>query len=127
MSPKRLNRKLLKYPQRTRVKKNSIYNKSNGRKFWKWFEKVNKKIEHACLGIVRLDYDYPPQPGDIDCSDSFNYDVFYRVVPGLTFDMCMSNTMTPKVEIQFRNAVKWLSEVKNVSGISGDCGFMMYF
>merc|ERR1719352_1018979 len=58
----------------------------------------------ACLGVVRLDYDYPPAPGDIDCPDSFGYDVYYRVVPGLTFDMC-----------------------QGVSGITGDCGFMMYF
>ena len=60
---------------------------------------LKKKIEHASLGIVRLDYDYPPSPGDMDCADTFDYDVYYRVVPGLTFDMCMSNTMTPKVEV----------------------------
>jgi len=44
--------------------------------------------EAASLGVIRLDYDYPPAPGDIDCPDSFGYDVHYRVVPGLTFEMC---------------------------------------
>ena len=39
----------------------------------------------ATLGIIRLDYDYPPAPGDMDSPESFAYDVFYRVVPGLTF------------------------------------------
>lgn len=94
--------------------------------FWKWIKETKKQL-HATLGIVRLDYDYPPSPGDMDCPDSFSYDVYYRVVPGLTFEMCMKNSMTPKVEIQFKNAIKWLVEVKNVSGVSGDCGFMMYF
>jgi len=37
------------------------------------------------------------------------------------------NMMTPRVEKNFRKAINWLVEVKNVSGISGDCGFMMYF
>ena len=46
--------------------------------------------EDATLGVIRLDYDYPATPGDIDCVDSFDYDVIYRVVPGLTFEMCMS-------------------------------------
>jgi hypothetical protein len=49
------------------------------------------------LGIIRLDYDYPPSPGDIDCAESFAYDVFYRVVPGLTFDMCMNDAMTEEI------------------------------
>ena len=33
------------------------------------------KQEHASLGVVRLDYNYPPAPGDIDSVDSFAYDV----------------------------------------------------
>jgi len=42
----------------------------------------------ACLGIMRLDYDYPPAPGDIDCAESFGYDVHYRAIPGFTFSVC---------------------------------------
>jgi len=42
----------------------------------------------AKLGIIRLDYDYPAAPGDMDCADSFDYDVYYRCVPGLTFGIC---------------------------------------
>jgi hypothetical protein len=80
----------------------------------------------ACLGVIRLDYDYPPAPGDIDHPASFGYDVFYRVVPGLTFSMCQSGTMTSEVEKNFEDALDWLCE-KGVSGITGDCGFMMYF
>jgi len=78
------------------------------------------------LGVIRLDYNYPPAPGDIDCPQSYAYDVYYRVVPGLTFTMCQNNAMTPDVEENFKKAVDYLV-AKKVSGITGDCGFMMYF
>jgi len=53
--------------------------------------------------------------------------VHYKVVPGLTFKMCQENTMTEEVGKEFDAAVKWLVEEKKVSGITGDCGFMMWF
>ena len=68
----------------------------------------------ARLGVVRLDLDYPPAPGDVDHPGSFGYDVYYRVVPGLTFAMCQSGTMPPEIEERFTNAVKWL-DAKGVS------------
>jgi hypothetical protein len=80
----------------------------------------------ASLGVIRLDYDYPPSPGDVDCPDSFGYDVFYRVVPGLTFDICQSGKLSPETEQEFVDAVRWM-EGRGVTGITGDCGFMMYF
>jgi Ca2+-binding EF-hand superfamily protein len=85
-----------------------------------------KKRDAVKLGVIRLDYDYPPAPGDIDCPDSFGYDVVYRVVPGLTFKMCQSGKLTPTVQKEFLEAVDWM-ELQGVSGITGDCGFMMYF
>ena len=45
-------------------------------------EQVVNLEEPASVGIIRLDYDYPPAPGDIDHPDSFDYKVYYRVVPG---------------------------------------------
>jgi hypothetical protein len=88
--------------------------------------KNGHKRDAVSLGVIRLDYDYPPAPGDIDCPDSFGYDVLYRVVPGLTFKMCQSGKMTPTVEKEFKEAIDWM-ELKGVTGITGDCGFMMYF
>ena len=85
-----------------------------------------KKLKACSLGVIRLDYDYPPAPGDIDNPESFAYDVFYRVCPGLTFDMCQSGKMTPEVEERFIGKVKELDEL-GVNGITGDCGFMMFF
>merc|ERR1712048_1196927 len=81
----------------------------------------------AALGVIRLDYDYPPAPGDIDHPNSYGYPVFYRAVPGLTFEMCQSGKLTAKVEMEFIRAIKWLDEQKHVSAITGDCGFMMWF
>jgi len=85
------------------------------------------KSAAACLGVIRLDYDYPPAPGDIDHPDSFSCDVYYKVVPGLTFEMCQKGQMTKEVEKRFKQSIKWLVKEKNVNGITGDCGFMMNF
>ena len=65
------------------------------------------------LGVIRLDYDYPPAKGDIDCPDSFGYDVFYKVVPGLTFEICQSGALSEEVEENFKESIKWLVEEKN--------------
>jgi len=85
------------------------------------------KLRNAAkLGVIRLDYDYPPAPGDIDSPLSFGYDVFYRVVPGLTFGMCQKNELTPEVEAAFDKAIDYLVNDMKVNGITGDCGFMMW-
>ena len=78
------------------------------------------------LGVIRLDYNYPPAEGDIDCPGSYDYDVLFRVVPGFTFEMAQSGLLSEDVEQEFIDAVKWL-EARGVSGITGDCGFMMAF
>merc|ERR1712139_430889 len=80
----------------------------------------------VCLGVIRLDYDYPPAPGDIDCPASFAYDVYYRCVPGLTFEVCQAGKMSNEVEVEFIEAIEYL-EKKGVKAITGDCGFMMWF
>ena len=54
--------------------------------------------EYPSLGVIRLDYDYPPALGDIDHPGSFYYDVFYRVVPGLTFGMCQKGEMPDEIK-----------------------------
>jgi hypothetical protein len=85
------------------------------------------KKAHASLGVIHLDYDYPPAPGDINSPDSFGYDVFYRAVPGLSFGMCQSGHLTDKVKANFIEAIQWLDKEKGVSAITGDCGFIMWF
>lgn len=53
--------------------------------------------------------------------------VVYRVVPGLTFAMCQSGTLTAAVDRAFREAIRWLDEDQHVDAITGDCGFMFWF
>jgi len=89
-------------------------------------KRPQEKSPSPRLGVIRLDYPYPPASGDIDYPGSFGYEVIYRVVPGFTFLMCQMGEMTEEVELEFISAVRWLSEVKKVSVITGDCGFMMW-
>jgi len=95
----------------------------------KQVEKVKKKLakkQNPILGVIRLDYNYPPAAGDIDCPGSYDYDVLFRVVPGLTFEMAQSGRMSRAVAEEFKAAIRWL-ESKGAAGITGDCGFMMAF
>ena len=92
-------------------------------------ENLNRNRSRApdpSLGILRLDYDYPPNIGHIDCPESFNYKVYYRIIPGLTFKICQSGIFTEKIKTNLEEAVRWLTEEKKVNAITGDCGFMMY-
>lgn len=74
------------------------------------------------LGVIRLDYNYPPAEGDIDCPSSYDYDVLFRVVPGFTFEMAQSGLLSEDVEQEFIDAVRWL-EGRGVSGITGRLAF----
>lgn len=47
--------------------------------------------------------------------------VYYQMVPGLTFEMCQKGEMTDAVKAQFIAAIKHLDEDLNVSAITGDC------
>lgn len=63
------------------------------------------------LGIIRIDYDYPPAKGDIACPSTFGYDVHYKTVAGLNFEMCQSGVLSPFVEANFISAIRYLDEV----------------
>merc|ERR1712194_694577 len=52
--------------------------------------------------------------------------VLFKMVPGLSFEMCQAGSMPPAVEKEFENAIKWL-EKRGCCAITGDCGFMMAF
>jgi Asp/Glu/hydantoin racemase len=82
--------------------------------------------DHPSLGILRLDYSYPPIPGDMDHADSFGYPVHFKIVKGLTFDMCKEGKLNEKVGKAFDKAVDYLVQ-KGVKAITGDCGFMQHF
>ena len=79
------------------------------------------KRVHPALGVIRLDYNYPAAVGDIAHSGSFTYGVFYRVIPGLTFEMAQSGKMTSEVQRAFIAGVKYLVQEKKVCAITSDC------
>ncbi|WP_305986337.1 hypothetical protein [Roseibium sp. MMSF_3544] len=83
-----------------------------------------RKRQAPALGVLRLDYDYPPALGDVDDPDSFSYDVLYKVVPGLTFSMCQSGELTEDVTNAVVDSVRFLNSY-HVNAITGDCGFML--
>ena len=63
----------------------------------------------------------------MDCPDSFSYDVYYRAIKGFSFEKCMNNDQSEAIKKGFDKALDYLINEKKVSGISGDCGFMMYY
>lgn len=94
--------------------------------FFRKEEGIEEARPHPSLGVIRLDYEYPPAPGDIDHPASFGYRVHYRMVKGLTFEMCQKGHMTDEVHDEFVEAIKDLEKL-HVSAITGDCGFMFWF
>ena len=69
------------------------------------------------LGVIRLDYDYPAALGDIDSPESFAYRVYYKVVPGFTFEMAQAGPreLTDAVKQRFIESIQWLVEEKKVN------------
>ncbi len=78
------------------------------------------------LGVIRLDYHYPPILGDVDFPGSFAYPVVYEMVEGLTFKRCQQGELDEALRKGIRDAVRRL-EGRGVAGISGDCGFMINY
>lgn len=84
------------------------------------------KKSGAILGIIQLDQEWETRVGDVHVTNSFDYQIVYKTVKGLSPQMCESGELTPEVEAAFVDAIKILDE-HPVSGITGDCGFMMWF
>eukprot|EP00854_Cymbomonas_tetramitiformis_P019206 gene19206-22959_t len=63
------------------------------------------------LGVLRLDYGYPPIPGDIDHPNSFEYNVVYRKVKGLTFELAQSGEFKDDVEQNMLQAIRDLESL----------------
>lgn len=73
-------------------------------------DQLQLRCSMPITGVLRLDYSYHPAPGDIDFPGSFSNPVIYRVVPGLTFATAQSGQLSPEVEADFVEAVKWLTD-----------------
>lgn len=131
MGPKSARTGTNKIGNSGKQKWSTVISKSYGKQKAKGKKKCSPNIRkkaHATLGILRLDnYEYPPLRGDIDCKKSFRYQVHYKIVPGLTFSMCQKGKLPPHVHKSFVSSIRYLAEKKKVSGISSNCGFMMWY
>mmetsp|Transcript_18007 Transcript_18007/g.44991 ORF Transcript_18007/g.44991 Transcript_18007/m.44991 type:complete len:926 (-) Transcript_18007:934-3711(-) len=79
------------------------------------------------LGIVRIDHEYAPVAGNVAHPSSYAYRSVSLIVPGLTFQMCRKGQMSREVERAFYRVLDTLVFQFRVSGITSDCGFMLYF
>lgn len=85
-----------------------------------------KKDNNRKIGILRLDYHYPPAKGDAAHPDSYTYEVHFRHVDGLHFEVAQAGIINEEITVNFTKAIRELESMP-VCGISGDCGFMMHY
>ena len=78
------------------------------------------------VGVLQIDYEYPPLKGDVDHKDSFGYDVIYEKIPGLTFQRAQLGEWSDELAYDTRVALRRLEKAGCI-GITGDCGFMMAY
>ena len=86
-----------------------------------------KSKDSLSIGIIRLDEDYPAIIGDIDHPFSFNNSVYYKKVPGLTFNICKSGKVPNKILCEFLNVLEYFCNNEDINFIIGNCGFMIIF
>lgn len=86
-----------------------------------------KSKDSLSIGVIRLDEDYPAIIGDIDHPFSFNNNVYYKKVPGLTFNICKSGKIPNKVLYEFLNVLEYFCKNEDINFVIGNCGFMIVF
>ena len=78
------------------------------------------------LGVLQLEYEYPRAFGDVDHPGTFGFKTCPRIVKGLTFERAQAGSFDPDILEHMKNEIKHLEDQK-VVGITGNCGFMMYY
>ena len=78
------------------------------------------------IGVLQIDYDYPPIKGDVDHKESFNYEVIYERINGLTFERAQHGEWSDEIAYEARRAISRLEQAGCI-GLTGDCGFMMAY
>ena len=89
--------------------------------------KSDKRGNEGCkLGLLQLEYEYPPAFGDVDHPGTFGFKTCPRIVKGLTFEKAQEGSFEPEILERMSEEIKALEE-EEVIGITGNCGFMMYY
>lgn len=78
------------------------------------------------LGLLQLEYEYPPAFGDVDHPGTFGFKTCPRIVKGLTFEKAQEGSFDQNILEEMSCEIKKLEE-EGVVGITGNCGFMMYY
>lgn len=79
------------------------------------------------VGVLRIDYKYPPALGDVAHPGSYYYQTHHATWKGLTFEAAQEGKpLTEPLRGAMNSAVATL-EGQSVMGIAGDCGFLMNY
>jgi len=85
------------------------------------------KEEMPAVGILRIDYKYPPAMGDAAHPNSYYYKTPHAVIKGLSFeDAQAGKPLTDAQRAAMQAAIAEL-EGLGVTGIAGDCGFLVNY
>lgn len=80
------------------------------------------------IGILRIDYTYPPAMGDAAHPNSYYYRTPHATVKGLTFEIAQEGKpLTPELRDSMAKAIGELEAIRGVKGIAGDCGFLINY
>jgi len=85
-----------------------------------------KEVTTQKIGLIRLEYFYPPALGDPDHPGTFGFNIVSKIVDGLTFEAAQEGSMSDEILENMANAIHWLQD-QGVIGITGNCGFMMHY
>jgi len=87
-----------------------------------------KPEELPALGIMRIDYTYPPAMGDAAHPNSYCYRTPHAVVKGLTFEAAQAGEpLTAAQKGAMQAAIAKLEAEPEMMGIAGDCGFLINY
>jgi len=78
------------------------------------------------IGLIRLEYEYPPALGDPDHPGTFGFQIVSKIVDGLTFERAQDGDISDDILQNMASAIHWL-QAQGVVGITGNCGFMMHY
>lgn len=79
------------------------------------------------IGILRIDYTYPPALGDAAHPNSYYYRTPHATIKGLSFEDAQKGApLTPAQRTAMEAGLRAL-EGKKVMGIAGDCGFLQNY
>jgi len=79
------------------------------------------------IGILRIDYTYPPALGDTAHPNSYYYRTPHATSTGLTFEHAQSGAPLSASQKSAMKAAIAELENKGVMGVSGDCGFLINY